>query len=860
LSRPIIARDGGVNGDSEFDRAVELQRAGRAAEAEALCRSILARGDDARALHLLGTIRFGLGAHVEGIDLLRRAVDLRPDYAEAEFNLGAMLAAVGRLSEATDHYGRAAALNPLHIDAQARLAAVLMAQTRTAEAEAACLRVLELQPDDVAALTDLTVLAFTLRKVDAAVEYGRRAVALAPNLAVAHVRLGRALKERGQFEEAIALYRRALELDPESADAANFLAVVLHESVRLDEAEEVGRLSVTRRPNDPVALNNLAIILQAKGEIEAALDLYGQALKRSPERLDYRRNMLNGLLYAPDVTPDERFAANQAFARSAAAKVTDPLPPPANAPVPGRKLRVGWISSDFRQHPVARNLELFFTHRDRSRFEAICYMDVPAPDEVTEWFRGQSDSWRSIVGLTDDAVARQIRDDGIDIMVYLAGRFDRNRPQVAAWRPAQVQISLFDGASSGMPEMDYFIADAVTVPPRSRRVEQFSERPLRLPNFYLHTIPVGGPTIVPPPCLAAGHVTFGSFNNPTKLNGRLLAVWADLLRRVPGARLRLKFREWFGNRGLRERVLREFGDVADRVEFDPADRPLEQHLALYNQIDIALDPFPFNGSTTTFEALWMGVPVVTLAGDSFMSRWTAGMLSKLGLTELVADTRDDYIDRIVTLAADTPRLTALRAGLRERVARSALCDGRRTTRYLERAFMAVWRRWCRAATASETKPYSFASDDEYLSKLRHLVESGAVRIDMDTGRLKAMDSPVGYEADTERWAMAMVAVVGTVWWFVDTTAAGAAAVLSVLAYTFVGRRQIGAAIKRRIHDKALVDIQTWRALWRFGGITLVAQTPAFPAAAVCAAPDDSWIRFVEQAVRPPAAAADVTTS
>jgi predicted O-linked N-acetylglucosamine transferase (SPINDLY family) len=849
-----------MSGGSEFERAVELQRAGRTAEAEALCRSILAGGDDARALHLLGTIRFGLGARDEGIDLLRRAVDVRPDYAEAEFNLGAMLAAVGRLPAATDHYARASALNPSHIDARARLAAVLVTQKRTVEAEAACLRVLELQPDDVAALTDLTALAFTQRKVDAAVNYGRRAVALAPNLATAHVRLGRALKERGEFEEAIALYRRALELDPDSVDAANFLAVVLYDSLRLDEAEEIARTAAKRHPENAAALHNLAIILQAKGEIGAALELYRQALKLTPERLDYRRNMLNALLYAPDVAPEERFAENQAFARFAAAKIANPLPPPRNAPVPDRKLRVGWISSDFRQHPVARNLELFFAHRDRSRFEAICYADVPASDEMTEWFRGQSDAWRSIVGLTDEAVARQIRDDGIDIMVYLAGRFDRNRPQVAVWRPAPVQISLFDGASSGMPEMDYFIADAVTVPPREQRVEQFSERPLRLPNFYLHTVPVGGPLAVPPPCLATGHITLGSFNNPTKLNARLLAVWADLLRRIPDARLHLKFREWFGNRGLRERVLQAFGDVASRVEFDPTDRPLEQHLALYNQIDIALDPFPFNGSTTTFEALWMGVPVVTLAGHSFMSRWAAGMLSKIGLTELIATTPEDYIDHIASLAADKPRLAALRAGLRERVARSALCDGARTTRYLERAFTAVWRKWCRTVTAAEAKPYSFASDAEYLSKLRHLVESGAVRIDMDIGKLKGLDSPVGYEADTQRWAMAMVAVVGTVWWFVDTMAAGAAAAVSALAYIFLGRRQIGATIKRRIDEKALVDIQVWRALWRLGGITLVAQAPHSPVEAICAAPDDSWIRFVEQAVRPSGAAVHVTTS
>jgi hypothetical protein len=199
--------------------------------------------------------------------------------------------------------------------------------------------------------------------------------------------------------------------------------------------------------------------------------------------------------------------------------------------------------------------------------------------------------------------------------------------------------------------------------------------------------------------------------------------------------------------------------------------------------------------------------------------------------------------------------------LRERVARSALCDGARTTRYLERAFTAVWRKWCRAATAAAAeKPYSFASDAEYLSKLRHLVESGAVRIDADISKLKGMDSPVAYEADTERWAMAMVVLVGGVWWFFGALPAGAAAVISVLAYIFLGRRQIGATIRRRIHEKALADISIWRALWRMGGVTLVAQAPHLPADVICAAPDGSWIRFVEQAVRPREPAAPVTTA
>jgi len=289
-------------------------------------------------------------------------------------------------------------------------------------------------------------------------------------------------------------------------------------------------------------------------------------------------------------------------------------------------------------------------------------------------------------------VAALVRADEVDVLVVLAGRFDRNRPLVAAYRPAPVRVSFHDPGTSGLSAVEYLIADRTLVP--RRREERFSERVVCLPSFYIHA-PLEGPQVGPLPAAERGYVTFGSFNNPAKVNDEVLALWGEVLRAVPGSRLKLKFKNWFGNQGLRERMLRGLGSESDRVEFMAAEAARGEHLALYNDVDIALDPFPFTGSTTTFEALWMGVPVVTLAGAAMAGRWSASILQALKLPELVAGSRAEYVGIAAGLAGDLSRLAGLRAGLRDRVAGSPLCDGRSRARQVERIYRALWRRWCK---------------------------------------------------------------------------------------------------------------------------------------------------------------------
>jgi predicted O-linked N-acetylglucosamine transferase (SPINDLY family) len=320
---------------------------------------------------------------------------------------------------------------------------------------------------------------------------------------------------------------------------------------------------------------------------------------------------------------------------------------------------------------------------------------------VAAQFRGLARAWRVTTGLGDGDVAGAIRQDEIDVLVILAGHTGHNRMGVAAHRPAPVQVSFHDLTTSGLAVMDAWLTDPVLHPAASE--EQFTERLVRLPCFYLHRPPDAAPEIGAPPHRTRGHITFGSCNNPAKLSLPVIRLWSRILQAVPNSRLLLKYVDWFGDEAVAGRFGRLFethGIAADRIRFERGDLRRAEQLRILNEVDIALDPFPFNGSTTTFEALWMGVPVVTLAGSRFVGRVGASVLTRLDLANLVAETAEDYVRIAVALAADAERLGSLRRSLREQVRASALCNAPAYARSVEAAYRALWTDWCRGRQAA----------------------------------------------------------------------------------------------------------------------------------------------------------------
>jgi protein O-GlcNAc transferase len=538
-------------------------------------------------------------------------------------------------------------------------------------------------PVDVRASGAVEDPAAVLAICTAAIRGGQRDVGLFLQAVAAADRLGRP-------DEAERLARAATAMAPASWQVAYTLAAVLMRRRRLDEAA-----AATARvlgilgdgpvpPSIPVLLSDIATLMKEAGRLEEAIALYRRAVDCAPGVAWIHSNLLFCLSYLPGIPKDDLLEAHKAFGRLYARPV-DLLDYP-NDPDPDRRIRVGYVSPDFRRHVVATMIEDLFRHHDPDLYEVYCYAEVASPDAVTERLKGLVPHWRSTVGLSDADVVRMIRADRIDVLIDLAGHTANNRLPVFGHKPAPRQMTwLGYPNTTGMPTIDC-IGNFLPQ-------DQVVEMPVMMPVMTYHP-PEDAPDPVPPSLLVRGSVTFGCFNNVAKLNDEVFGVWSRILHRVSDARLLLKA-VGFADPNTRAWVAAAFaarGIDPVRLEFrGPSDRPA--FMAEMADIDVALDPFPYGGSTTTLDSLWMGVPVVALDPGSdprVTSRW---LLRELGLGDLVRDDADGYVEAAVTLAADVERLTALRQDLRPRMERSALRDGVRYAREVEVILRRIWRWW-----------------------------------------------------------------------------------------------------------------------------------------------------------------------
>lgn len=574
---------------------------------------------------------------------------------------------------------------------------------RAADAVAAYRRTLALVPGFAPAQANL---ALVLQAAGA--QALGRAIALLPDHPLLRFNLGNLLEAAGR-PGASKAFRQSLALDPAGAAARLNLGVVLHREGRLAEAAAAAMRALASAPGYAEAWNNLANARRDQGRIEEAIWAYGEALARAPGYADADRNRLSARLYRDD---DDKVAGREAAAFVARHGPKQTPPPARTDPDPERPLRLGLLSSDLGDHPVGRNLSGFVEHRDR-RMSGLAVYDTGRRSEAeSAWFRERVDLWRSVASLDDRAIAGIIRSDRIDVLVVLAGRFDRNRPLVAAWRAAPVQVAMHDGGPSGQgedglgedglgegddPPISAWITDAVLHPPPAERAG--GDRLLRLPVFYNFPRPDRRPVAYRPDPDA---IVLGSFSNPAKLSPPTLATWGRILARLPQARLHLKYRGWYGDPEVQARlkvaIAAAGGDPAQLI-FLAAAEAAGAHLDRYGGIDLALDPFPFSGATTSFEALAMGVPVLTLAGSAAIGRTTMAILKPLGLDELVVASLDDYVDRAVALALDRARLCRLREEIPFRLSRSSLLEGEAYAAALSKAFRDLWHRRCRKAGA-----------------------------------------------------------------------------------------------------------------------------------------------------------------
>ena len=602
---------------------------------------------------------FNAGRLDDAVVSLRQASDGAPTDVGILADLGFACRRAGRLDEALGAFQRAVALDPRYVDAWIHLADVL---------------------------TDL-------RRIDPAAEAYFRAIALRPDDPAVYARIAGATDDPSQID---ALFARCFELITRSEPSAEMwfqigFAAQLKGAVDLAIRGYLAALAL--EGSHFLARNNLGAAYRDTGRIQSAIDCFRQAADLRPELTTPHSNFLYAMHFLPDCDPAELRREHEVWNQRHAEALSASARAHRNDRSPDRRLRIGYVSPNFRQHPVGRFLHSPLACHDRREFEIVCYASVRNPDALTAQLRQSADIWVDALEMSDEALAERICGDRIDILVDLTLHMRDHRLLTFARRPAPVQITWLGYCSTtGVSGIDYRLTDPYLDPP-GRHDEWYVERSVRLPRTYWCYQPgIVTDPVNPLPALSRGYVTFGSLNNFCKVSPRALELWARLLAGIPKSRLILH-----AHRGEhRSRVAATFaahGVAAERLSFVDT-LPLADYFRLYYRVDIALDSFPYAGGTTTCDALWMGVPTVSLVGQAAFARGGLSILGNVGLGDLAVSTPEEYLQAASALAADVPRLSALRNGLRNRLLRSPLMDGPGFARDLQNACRSLWRRWC----------------------------------------------------------------------------------------------------------------------------------------------------------------------
>ena len=672
-------------------------RSGHPERAERSCRRLLrARPDHADAHNLLSVALAALGRTGDALRHSRRAVELRPREPGLIASLAERLRATGRLDEAIERHREALALAPDHRHALEGLARALAEAGRLEDALAVAERFRRAAPDVAAGHALTGELLALLRRHDAAILALIRAVELAPERQDWWRNLARVCLTAMNLEVLERAARHLLALDPADAEAKVHLANARFRRDAFGEVRALLEIVPALGLVGANAQNLLGVTLARQGRIEAGLATLEQVPALAPEAAELQMNRLLHLNYDPERSPAALKHEHLAWAERFAVPLGGLPPGCPQDRDPDRRLRVGYLSPDLRRHSVAYFIAPLLLAHDRQEVEAICYASVLRPDAYSDELRAMADGWVDVHQLDDAALAARIRADRIDVLVELAGHTRDSRLLACAHRPAPVQIGYIGyPGSTGVAAIDYRISDDIADPDGFD--EHYRESLIRLPRCFLaYATPRHAAEIGPPPLQRNGYVTFGSFNNLAKVNRRVIALWAEILHRVEGARLVLKSAGTgdLETRATLETAFATAGVGPERLRILPPAAEAQDHLALYNEIDVALDPFPYNGTTTTCEALWMGVPVITLAGDRHAGRVGASLLGAIGFAAGVAATPEDYVLTARLLACQPELLATARRNLRADMARSPLCDHPGHARAVEEGYRAVWQIRC----------------------------------------------------------------------------------------------------------------------------------------------------------------------
>jgi len=635
------------------------------------------------------------GAYGEARQILQRVVSKARGNINAWLLLGQINGALSLHQEAERAFVQASRINPRMAETHADIGIALMRQGKQEQAVSAFRMALDIAPRFVPALANIIALLHSLDRQLEALPYLEKWLVAEPWNSSAHFNAAVLHQVLNQLQLARVHYEKVLELGAAGFSVISTylnLGVVCHGLRDFDSAITYYNKALEIQCDSAVIHYNMGNALKEQGRHNEAIASFERAIELDPNFNDAHSNILFCMNYRNDYDAQQIFERHMEWGARYAAVGTQHN----NTREPMRTLRVGYVSADFREHPVGFFMESVLRNHDAHNCEIYCYFNATQDDAVTARLRSYVQYWRQISTLDDDAVAAMVSADGIDILVDLSGHTSGNRLQVFARKPAPVQVTWLGYCNTtGLASIDYLLADANVIPPET--AQSFSEQVYRLPGSYIcYLAPDYAPAVVVPPCIANGYVTFGCFNNLSKVTRTMIGIWCEILHLLPDAHFVLKakqladpevqqrYRDYFAGHGIaHERVILD-GNYIDHAGL----------LGYYGKLDIALDTYPYSGVTTTCEALWMGVPVVALAGEKFFSRNSAALLAHVGLGNLVADTQQQYIEKAVALACDHARMEELRRTQRGIFMASPLGNAPAFTRNLEAAYREMWKRWC----------------------------------------------------------------------------------------------------------------------------------------------------------------------
>lgn len=645
----------------QINHLVNLYQSGKFAEVERHCRQLLQKHLHSEHLHnILGATLRMLGRLEEALESHNKALQLKPDFAEACNNLGLVLQDMGRYEEALQSFDKALQLNPKYAVAHNNRGNTLQKLDRSNDALLCFDKTLQLNPRYEKAHNNRGVTLRKLGRLDAALHSFDRALQLKPGYAEACNNRGNVLRELGRLEEALSNYDQAIQLNPQNAEA----------------------------------YNNRGVTLRALGRLDAAETAYRKVLQLKPDYVEAFTNLLFCLSHSEAIDTQTLFREHCRFGEQFEAHLRANWPQHSNSRNPERCLKVGIVSGDLRNHAVAFFVEPVLAHlAGYPQLSLHAYYNHTIEDNVTRLLRKHFKHWNLIAGLTDEELANNIRKDNIDILIDLSGHTAKHRLLTFARKPVPVQVSWVGyPGTTGLKAMDYRIADNIFLTP-GHYDDQFTEKLVYLPASVPFMMLEDAPPVNTLPALANGYITFGSFNRKSKITRSVIALWSKLLHAVPNARMVLGAMPPVGEHNTLIEWFVEEGIDLKRLSFYPK-CPMNEYLGLHHQVDLCLDTFPYNGSTTTTHALWMGVPTLTLTGRSIAGRAGASQMGQVGLEEFITQNKTEFVKRGLDWSDNFTKLGSIRNGLRERFRQSALGRPDIIASAFERALRIMWQRWC----------------------------------------------------------------------------------------------------------------------------------------------------------------------